>query len=376
MGIIGIGGIGKYHADNLLAAKIDGCELTAVADKNKNALKKFSNIKTFTNSSDLLKSGEVDAVHIATPHFLHTSIGIEALNAGLHVMVEKPISVHKKDCEALLAAHTNKKQIFSAMFNQRTSPLFHKLKQLIDNGELGEITRVNWIITDWFRTEAYYANGRWRATWKGEGGGVLLNQCPHQLDLLQWLCGPPSAVRGFAHLGARHNIEVEDQVTAYLEWPNKATGVFVTTTGETPGTNRLEIAAERGKIVVENERLTFFRNEMPMGEYSKTAGGGFDQPDVWHIEIPLPESPDQHIALLQNFTNAILHGEKLIAPAEEGIYSVELANAILYSSLTNNTIQMPLDADAYAEKLDKLIATSNYDKKVVKEAEQDMSKSF
>ncbi|MBF0432577.1 MAG: Gfo/Idh/MocA family oxidoreductase [Fibrobacteria bacterium] len=376
LGLIGVGGIGKYHADRLLEGKVKNCELTAIADKDESALAKFKGPKTYTDSSAMMASGEIDAVHIATPHFLHTSLGIEALNQGLHVLVEKPISVHKKDCEKLIAAHSNKDLVFSAMFNQRTAPAFNKLKQLILDGELGEITRVNWIITDWFRTASYYANGRWRATWKGEGGGVLLNQCPHQLDLLQWLCGMPSKVRGFAHLGAKHDIEVEDQVTAYLEWANGATGVFITTTGEAPGTNRFELAGERGKVVIENDKLFFTRNEQPMSEFSKNASGGFDQPDIWNIEIPLKESPDQHVAMLQNFVNAIVDGEALIAPAEEGINSVELANATLYSSLMGETIELPLDSEAYANKLDSLIATSNYDQKVVKKVEQNMDKSF
>ena len=247
LGIIGVGGMGSFHADYMKKGCIEGCELVAVCDIDPDRLTLHQELKRYPEHKALIESGEVDAVLIATPHYAHTWIGIDALNAGLHVLTEKPISVHVADCERLIAAHTaNPKQVFAAMFNQRTCRSYRKIKQLIDTGELGEIQRVNWIITDWFRTEAYYASGSWRATWKGEGGGVLLNQCPHQLDLMQWLFGMPDEVRAFCGIGARHDIEVEDQVTAYLEYANGATGVFVTTTGEAPGTNRLEIAGRPG----------------------------------------------------------------------------------------------------------------------------------
>lgn len=376
MGIVGMGSMGQVHAKNLLDGKVPDIELTAISDANVDSLKKFPTLKTFTDANEMMRSGHIDAILIATPHFFHTSLGIAALEAGLHVLVEKPISVHKLDCERLLAAHKNPKQIFAAMFNQRTNPKYLKVKQLIDRGDLGALIRVNWIITDWFRTDAYYSNGKWRATWKGEGGGVLLNQCPHQLDLLQWLCGMPVRVRGFATLGARHDIEVEDQVTAYMEYKNGATGLFVTSTGEAPGTNRLEIVGENGKVVVENGKVHFSRNEVSASEFCKTAKGAFDVPDVWEVDFPLTGEGPQHIGILQNFAAAILRGEKLLSPAQEGIRSVELANSILYSSLTNQTIELPLNADAYAKKLEDLMAHSRFDQKKDIRVEQDMSKSF
>jgi predicted dehydrogenase len=210
----------------------------------------------------LIGSEEVDAVIIATPHYQHTSLGIAALQQGLHVMVEKPISAHKADAERLIAAHRAKPSlVFGGMFQLRAEPRYLKLRDLIQGHELGQIIRMSWIMTDWFRTEAYYASGGWRATWKGEGGGVLLNQCLHNLDVLQWLLGMPSMARGFCQLGRFHNIEVEDNVSAYLEFPNGGSGTFVSSTGEAPGTNRFEIAGTRGKVVLENNRLLFTRNE-------------------------------------------------------------------------------------------------------------------
>ncbi len=376
LGIIGLGNIGRYHAEYLLSGKVPRGRLTAVADAFA-PLTPYSSLRTFTDGEELIRSGAVDAVMIATPHYQHTTLGVAALEAGLHVMVEKPISVHKADAERLLAArHRRPDRVFAAMFQLRTEPRYLKLKQLIAAGELGDLVRVNWIMTDWFRTEAYYASGGWRATWKGEGGGVLLNQCPHNLDILQWLTGMPARVRGFCQLGRYHNIEVEDNVTAYFEYPNQATGVFVTATGEAPGTNRLELCGTRGRLVLENSRLAFIRNETPMDEFSRAAETGFARPDTWHIEIPFDNAPAQHATLTRNFVEAILDHTPLIAPGEEGLRSVELANAILYSSLTGQTVEFPLDGAAYERQLNQLIAESRYEKRVVKVAAEDFTKSF
>src|SRR6478752_4392547 len=255
LGIVGLGNIGKFHTGYLLEGKISRCELAAVSDAYAPSLEAFKakGIPTFEKCEDMIRSGTIDAIVIATPHFLHTTIGIDALKNGLHIMVEKPISAHKADAERLIAtAQQHPKQVFAGMFQMRVEPRYQKIRKLIQNGELGDLVRINWIITDWFRTEAYYASGGWRATWKGEGGGVLLNQCLHQLDMLQWLCGMPARVRGFCQLGRFHNIEVEDNVAAYLEYPNGATGTFVSSTGEAPGTNRFEIVGTRGKILLAN----------------------------------------------------------------------------------------------------------------------------
>jgi len=377
LGIAGMGNIGKFHADYLLQGKVARCDLVAVSSTSLARLEPYRQLKTFESTEKMIHSGVIDALIIATPHYQHTTLGIEALQHGIHVLVEKPISVHKADCERLIAAHRDKKVIFAAVFQQRAEPKYKKLKSLLANRELGEITRFNWVMTDWFRTETYYASGGWRATWKGEGGGVLLNQCPHNLDMLIWLMGAPSRVRGFCQLGRFHNIEVEDNVTAYLEWTNRATGVFITSTGETPGSNRLEIVGERGKIVVENHKITFTRNETSMFEFSKTSKVGFARPEVWNIEVPYENSAGQHQQITQNFVDAILDGAPLIAPASEGMHSVELANAILYSSLENRTIDLPLDSAAYERKLQQLIAESKFEKKVVKTVVgEDFTKSF
>jgi predicted dehydrogenase len=380
LGLIGLGGMGNAHAVSILEGKVPGLRLTAVCDCDESTFQKLDKHRDglvfFTDATALFESGTVDAVLIATPHYAHTTIGVEALQAGLHVLVEKPISVHKADCERLIAAHRNEDQVFGAMFNQRTDPHYQKLRQLITSGELGKINRINWIITNWFRSEAYYASGGWRATWKGEGGGVLLNQCPHQLDLWQWLFGMPSKVRAFCSIGKYHEIEVEDDVTAYMEYANGATGVFITTTGEAPGTNRLEVAAERGRVVVEGGNISFTRNEVETTEFSRTTNQAFATPPVWNAEIPVTGNGEQHLGIMKNFTAAILEGKPLLADAREGIHSVELGNAMLYSGMTGETVEMPLDGAAYEAMLMRLIKESKVEKKVRTDVTADMDSSF
>lgn len=376
IGVVGVGSMGSFHARYLKAGEVKRCELTAVCDVDPDRLKDWSDLPTFTDSRELIRSGLVDAVLIATPHYDHTTIGIDAFENGLHVLTEKPISVHKADCEKLIAAYRASGKVFSVMYQMRTEPLCKKVKQLLDAGELGQIVRVNWIVTDWFRTQAYYDSGGWRATWKGEGGGVLLNQCPHNLDLLQWWLGMPSRIRAFCGFGKWHDIEVEDAVTAYLEYPNGATGVFVTTTGEAPGTNRLEIAGERGRLVVEGGKITFIRNEESMLEFLKTCPRGFGKPSVWNVEIPYGREETGHKVVTQNFVDAILDGVERITPGEEGINSVELVNCMLYSAWTDSTVNLPLDGAAYEAKLKELCETSRFQKKEVKAKQDDITASF
>ena len=378
LGIVGLGNIGQFHAGYLLEGKISRCELAAVSDAHAPNLEPFKakGIPTFDKCEDMIRSGKIDAIVVATPHFLHTTLGIAALESGLHTMIEKPISAHKADAERLCAvARAHPHQVFAGMFQMRVEPRYLKLRQLIAE-ELGRLVRVNWIITDWFRTEAYYASGGWRATWKGEGGGVLLNQCLHQLDMLQWLCGMPAKVRGFCQLGQFHDIEVEDSVTCYLEWAGGATGVFISSTGEAPGTNRFELIGSRGKVVLEGNKLTFTRNDADMLEFSKTSKSGFAKPEVWNIEIPFETVANPHAVLMQNFVDAILDGTPLLATGYDGLGSVELANVLLYSSLLNQTIDLPMDSNAWEARLNELIASSRHEKKVAQTQTEDFTKSF
>lgn len=378
--IIGVGNMGACHAKWL--KEIPLSKLVAICDTDLEKGQKVAldaGCAFFPDYESLLQARICDAVVIATPHYDHTNIGIAALTAGYHVLVEKPISVHKADCLRLIAAYTNPKQIFGAMFNQRTDPHYKKAKQLISGGELGQIQRVNWIITNWYRTQHYYNSGGWRATWGGEGGGVLLNQCPHNLDLLQWLCGMPQKVTAVGAIGKYHDIEVEDDITAILEYANGATGVFITTTGEAPGTNRLEIAGSNGKLVIETGKgIVFIRNEVPSDHHLKTCKASFDTPPVWNIDIPINGHGGQHKEILQNFVEAVLGKAELIAPAVEGIHSVELGNAMLYSALHQQPVLLPLNEQQYEDFLKGKIKNSKFVKTVVAVAEpnENFSSSF
>lgn len=373
--------MGKTHRANLHAGKVRGLELAAVCDMPQSLPEPMEGEAQFTDVHEMIRSGKIDAILIATPHFSHTTIGVAALESGLHVCVEKPLSVHKADCERLIAAHRNKDQVFSAMFQMRTEPLWKTVKDLVTSGELGKIRRIHWDCSDWFRTEFYYASGGWRATWKGEGGGVLLNQCPHNLDLYQWLFGMPNQVHGFCNFGRYHQIEVEDDVTAYFRYADGTNAVFITSTGETPGKNCLEIVAERGLVTIEKGRIQWVRNKVPMSQWSDEVYSGFAKPDTWNVEIPATGQGGQHVEILQNFTDAILQGAKLLTPASEGIHSIELANSILLSTWLGRTIDLPMDSAVYEKELLHRAETSTFQKKKldpekVKISQDDFAKSF
>jgi len=381
LGIIGLGNMGTTHIKNFNAGKIPNGVVTAVCDIDETALKNGAalvdhEVKTYTDALEMIKSDDIDAVLVATPHYLHPVYGMEALKADKHVLVEKPAGVYAKAVSELNAMADKSDKVFGVMFNQRTNPLYKKLKDLIDSGELGEITRVNWIITDWYRTQQYYDSGSWRATWEGEGGGVLLNQAPHQLDLIQWLCGIPSKVTAHCGYGKYHDIEVEDDVTIFMEYPNGATGVFITTTGDYPGTNRLEIAGTRGKVVVEkanseclgivDTHINFYRNRTDLAKHTVESPMGFRGPDCWKCKIEVNGDYPAHSGILTNFFDAILKGDKLLAPGQEGINGVRLSNAAHMSDwLGNVPVELPVDEDKFYEMLQDKIKNSTRKKKVV-----------
>lgn len=367
-GIIGIGNMGVSHAQNL-CGEIRGAELTAVCDTNPERLKWAkqhlpASVQLYDTPEAFWASKAMDAVLIAVPHYDHPGMAIQAFENGYHVLVEKPAGVYTKAVREMNDAAAKSGKQFGIMYNQRTNPLYIKLRDLIQSGELGEVRRTNWIITNWYRSQSYYDSGGWRATWAYEGGGVLLNQDPHQLDLWQWTTGMmPKRVRAFCHFGKYRNIEVEDDVTAYVEYENGATGVFVTTVGESPGTNRFEITGDNGKIVIENDKLTFWRLRVPEPQFNREYKGGFGQPECWVCDIPVAGGGGpQHKGILQNFTNALLHGEKLLAPGEEGILGLTISNAMHLSAWTDDWVDLPLDEDLFYEKLQEKIANSTFRK--------------
>ena len=363
LGIIGIGGMGTQHALSLLAGNVPEMRLTAVADIRPGRLEYAKEhfpeeVRRFSDGRELIDSGCCDAVLIATPHYLHPDFVIYALQHGVHALSEKPAGVYTLQVREMNEIAKKSDRVFAIMFNQRTNCVYRKLHEMIQSGELGAMKRMNWIITDWYRTQAYYDAAGWKATWDGEGGGVLLNQCPHQLDLLQWLCGMPKKVRAFCHEAKWHDIEVEDDVTAYLEFENGATGVFVTTTGDAPGTNRLELTFEMGKIICEEDRLTFDRLSENERIFCRTCPEGFKKPDMERVAVETDGMNEQHAGVMKAFAARILRGEPLIAEGTEGIRGLTLSNAMYLSSWLNETVEIPFDEERFLQELNRRRATS------------------
>ncbi len=380
-GIVGFGNMGTGHCKYLNAGEIEGATLAAICDikpaKLEMAKEAYPDVALFDNHMDMFKSGKIDAVIIATPHYFHPTIGIDAFNCGINVISEKPAGVYTKQVEELIAVAKKSGLAYGMMFNQRTNPMYQKMREMVQGGELGSLYRCVWIITDWFRTQSYYDSGDWRATWDGEGGGVLLNQCPHQLDLWQWIFGMPTRIHAFCHEGKYHNIEVEDDVTAYAEYANGATGVFITTTGEAPGTNRFEITGTLGKLVAEGNTLKFTKNEVDAAEFSRTSDQGFGKPKTEYIEYKFENGGPQHKGITQNFTDHLIKGTPLLASGYEGINGLSISNAMMLSSWKNDWVNLPNDGEEFWAELQKKIASvKNREKKVVEEKIADLSDTY
>ncbi len=367
MSVIGIGGMGSHHASYIHAGEIPGLSLAAVCDTNPERVKwareSFGDsVRSFEDADALYEAGVSDAVLIATPHYDHPALATKAFERGLHVLIEKPAGVYTKSVREMNEAAASSGKVFGIMFQMRTVGAYRKLKDLVDSGDLGEVQRTSWIASDWFRSQFYYDSGSWRATWGGEGGGVLLNQCPHNLDVWQWICGLPKRVRAFCRFGRYHDIEVEDDVTAYVEYENGASGVFIASTGEAPGTDRFEIAGEGGRAILESGRIEFRRNRVPAGKFSRESRKPFAKPEAWNCEVPAPGGGGRHQDIAKDFAAAITDGRTLVAPGEEGIRSLELANAMLMSAWTDSWVDIPFDDDLFHEKIKEKIATSKYKK--------------
>lgn len=365
LAIIGAGNIGTMHIGYLAAGRVRGCQLYAICDHNPTKLaavrEKYGDTYCLYESvEEVLRDEQVDAVFVATPHYDHPTIAIQAMQAGKHVLIEKPAGVFTKNVQEMNEeAQKHPELSFGIMYNQRTNPMYQKARELVQSGALGELRRTNWIITTWYRSQSYYDSGGWRASWRGEGGGVLLNQDPHQLDLWQWICGLPKRVIGFASFGKHRAIEVEDEVTAYVEYENGATGIFMTSVSEVPGTNRFEIVGSKGKLVIEEEKIRFWQSTVDERTFNETYTGGFGEPEVWTIDLPVVfDNTDEHQKILQNFVDHILLGTELLAPGCEGINGLSISNAIHLSAWQERWVELPIDGELFYEELEKRIATS------------------
>lgn len=362
VGVIGIGNIGTSHAQCLAQGQIKGLFLAAVCDNAPSRLercrKHFPHVPCFSGWQELLASKTVDAVVIAVPHPLHGDIAKAALKSGLHVLVEKPVDITVTKAEELNKCAEESGRVFAIMFNQRTNGLYAKAHQLVREGRLGELKRSVWIITNWYRTQHYYDSGNWRATWAGEGGGVLLNQAPHNLDLWQWICGMPTEITAFCDVAKYHRIEVEDDVTIFARYPNGATGTFLTSTGEYPGTNRLEISGTLGKLVLENGVLKWWKLPISERELCFQSKESFLHEECQYTEFS-PEEDGGHRAILQNFADAILLGKPLLSPGVEGICELMLSNAAYLSSWKGGVpVTLPVDGAEFGRMLAERVLRS------------------
>ena len=365
LAIVGFGNMGSAHAACVHSGKIQGLRMAAVCDvsaaRRDLCREKYPEIPVYSDYREMFAAGLANAALVAVPHRLHAEIGIQAIQAGLHLLSEKPLDARLSQAKKLVSAAEASDRVFAIMFNQRTNPLFRRAREIVRSGELGALKRSVWIITNWYRSQRYYDSGSWRATWAGEGGGVLLNQAPHNLDLWQWICGMPKSVVGFCDVAKYHEIEVEDDATIYARYANGAVGTFITTTGEYPGTNRLEIAGERGKLVLEEGVLKWWK--LREGERDVRFASESNSPaipmDYQEIRPDAPETA--HAGILQNFTNAILNGETLISPGADGLNQLELTNAAYLSEwLGNREIELPLDEDRFNCELDARALRSKY----------------
>ncbi|MBQ8740547.1 MAG: Gfo/Idh/MocA family oxidoreductase [Clostridia bacterium] len=365
LGIIGFGNMGTGHTSNIMGGNCPEVELVAICDKNPERVEfgknKYpdANITYFTDAIEMLDSGLIDSCLVAVPHYDHTKYSIECMKRGIHVMCEKPAGVYTRQVREMIAVSKEHPEVvFGMMFNQRTNPVYRKMHELVHSGKYGEIRRTNWLITNWYRSQAYYNSSDWRATWAGEGGGVLLNQCPHQLDLWQWICGMPVKVQSKIKYGKWHDIEVDDDVTTFVEYENGATGVFITTTGDGKGTNRFEVQMDGAKLVVEDDKLTVTEFDVKESEFTKTNTEVFGSIKTHNLEIEIEKTNPQHIGVVNAWAGKILHGTPLIAEGAEGLKGVILSNAMHLSDFLGKEIELPFDEDLYYEELMKRVATS------------------
>ena len=378
-GIIGIGNRGTEIAQRILNGETTELEITAVADTDPARLawaaENLPGVQRFDSAQALLDSGAVDAVVVAVPHYDHPGLCLEALKRNIHVMCEKPAGVYTKAVRPVIEYAKICPATFAMMFNQRTNCVYRKMKEIVASGALGQIRRVNWLITSWFRSQSYYDSGSWRATWAGEGGGVLLNQCPHNLDLLQWICGMPVRVRAFVHNGKWHDIEVEDDVTTYMEFENGATGTFITSTGDTPGDNRFEITLDGGTLICDGKALTLEKLKTPIPQFMREYKAGFGRPDCEVMSVETDGLNLQTAGVLNAFAAHILRGEPLVAEGAEGINGLTLSNAMHLSAWTDQMISLPLDEDLFLTELNKRRAVSRQKAPVQGSGMMDISQS-
>ena len=376
LGIIGTGNIARRHVANVTSGAVAGAAVTAVSSRGACPPDlQLPGVEHFHDYRAMCASGRIDAVLVAAPTMLHREAGELACRRGLHLLMEKPLANSIADAQALVDCG-RQGQVFAVMLNQRAHPAYRRIRELVAGGGLGDIRRVSWTMTHWYRPDVYFRVSEWRGTWQGEGGGLLVNQCIHNLDVLQWVLGMPARARAHAGFGKHHDIEVEDEVTAYLEFDGGATGVIVASTGEAPGINQLDVVGDRGTLRYDGSVLRFKRTDRGVADHCRASRDMFGMPRFETETVAFEDDVNQHAVVLQNFVDAIVSGAPLMAPAREGLNSLELANGILLSAWLDAPVAFPFDRALYQRLLDDRVARSELRRAESLDVHVDISESF
>jgi len=361
-GIVGTGGMGSGHARTMQG--IEEIRLAAVCDiapDVANSVGEEYNVPYMTDYHDLVDLDEVDALIVATPHYFHPEVVVYALEQGKPVISEKPIAVTVAAADAMVEAAQRTGTPFGVMHQTRTEAIWRAAGEITNSGRLGALYRTMMIYAT-FRSQAYYDSAGWRATWKGEGGGVLINQAPHSIDRFTWLGGLPSKVTAVTQTRG-HVIEVEDVAGAMLEYANGATGYIYCSTTEAPTSEIMEFSGEKGKLRIVDDQIRFW--EIPDGVhgFSDSSPEMWAHPEMSEVPVEIPEGERGHGAILRNFARHLLYGEDLLSPGVEGLKTVEMINAIIMSGGTGQSVDVPVDRAKYDAYLAELVATSTFQKR-------------
>ena len=371
--VVGTGNIGQQHINLLRSGDIKNAELVATVSRSGAAV--AASVPHFSSLESLLKAHCCDAVLIATPTMDHVTAAQLAAERGLHVLLEKPLAMSVGQSQSLIDNMPSDIQ-FAVMLNQRFHPAYAAIKRLLNDGRIGAIQRYTWTMTAWYRPDVYYKVSRWRGTWPGEGGGLLINQCIHNLDIMQWLFGLPDRLSAKVAFGRYHDIDVEDEVTAILEHDSGSVGLLQASSGEAPGFNRLEIIGDEGVITWDDKELTLLKADQSVSEHCATTREMFGMPSFTRETILLEEGVNQHAQVVQNFVDALTQGSRLLTPASEGLGSLQLANGMLLSQWDDSAIALPIDSHRYEQLLSERIASSSLREAQNIEVEIDMEKSY
>ncbi|MAQ10247.1 MAG: oxidoreductase [Gammaproteobacteria bacterium] len=373
VGVVGTGNIGSQHILLLQSGKIKGAQLAATASRSASSLQ--TDVPHFKDYREMFSHADINAVLIATPTMSHVEIAQAAIQCGLPIMMEKPLAMSVGQAEKLLALVPDHLQ-FAIMLSQRFDPAYARLKQLLMNNAIGNLQRIGWTMTKWYRPDIYYKVSRWRGTWPGEGGGLLINQCIHNLDVLQWLVGLPDSITAKVGFGKHHDIDVEDEVSAIMTFDNGAIGTLTASSGEAPGVNRLEIVGDRGSLILEHGVIDVLRADENVRTHCRTTHEMFGMPVFDREVIEITEESNQHAAVLQNFVDSLEIGSELLTPTEQGLGSLQLANGILLSAWNNETVTVPIDTNQYEARLQEKIHNASLRAPKDLQVETDMKKSY